>query len=62
MSLFARPVLAQSLSPADVRADLLFLHEKLHGLHRGYGYYTTANQMASLYDSLCQRLTTDLDY
>ncbi|WP_420149639.1 S41 family peptidase [Spirosoma sp.] len=53
---------AQTLTPAQARADLIFLKRKLDLLHPGMGYYTPQLQMEHLYDSLYNRLTAPMDY
>ncbi|GAB3036124.1 S41 family peptidase [Spirosoma pulveris] len=53
---------AQTITPAQARADLSYLKRKLDLLHPGMGYYTPQPRMEQLYDSLYNRLTAPYDY
>jgi hypothetical protein len=53
---------AQLLSPAQARADLRFLHDKLRALHPGYGFYSPNAHLEQLHDSLQNALTNNIDY
>ena len=43
---------AQSLTPTQIRQDLVFLKTKLENIYPGLGYYYPKNQFDKLYDSL----------
>jgi hypothetical protein len=55
-------ITAQPLTPDQARADFNYLKRKLDLLHPGMGYYTSQARMEQLYDSLFNRLTSNVNY